>query len=66
MADMFENLSNHPFLEFYVGDSPEDLRAQLSAIRLPFKVINIYAQGSRHYAWVSLTAPTKKRIKNIK
>lgn len=55
------NLSNHPNLEFLEADGPTQLLEQIRQIRLPFKIISIYSNGRRHYAWVDLTQPIKKK-----
>jgi hypothetical protein len=56
---MSDNLSNHRNLDFLVGIDAADLKRQLDSIKLPFKILSIYGQGNRHYAWVILTAPIK-------
>lgn len=58
---MSDNLSNHRNLDFVVGVDADDLKDKLSKIVLPFKIISIYPQGSRHYAWVLLSAPINKK-----
>lgn len=55
-----DNLSAHKNIEFLYGNSPEELRDQLAAIQLPFKLITIYALGGRHYAWIVPTVKVTK------
>lgn len=55
-----ENLNTYRNLEFFTSKSPEGLKAQLDQIRLPSKIIAIYAVRGAHVAWVNLTRPVKK------
>ena len=57
------NLSNYPHLEVLQARSAADLKAQLIQIRLPYKILSIYAVGSMHFAWVSLTRKIRKMEK---
>lgn len=50
-------------LEFLDASSPTELRAMLRQIRLETKIINIYAYGSRHVAWIMTRAKIKKKGK---
>jgi hypothetical protein len=66
---MSDDLSNYRNLDFLVGIDAADLKRQFDNIRLPYKIISIYAQGTRHYAWVLLSAPIRKKkveLKSIK
>jgi hypothetical protein len=65
MADeMFDSLNpNTSALEFLMGDSAEDLKNQITSIRLPTKIIAIYAVGSKHVAWIQTTAKIVKKVK---
>jgi len=56
-----DNLSSYRNLDFFTGQSPEELKGQLDQIRLPFKIIAIYGSGGAHVAWVNLTKPVKKK-----
>jgi len=58
-----DNLTSHPHLDVLSARSPDALKALLDQIRLPYKVISVYGLGGRHFAWVSLTAPIKKKKK---
>lgn len=55
-----ESLNNHKNLEFFVGDSPEELKAQLMQIGHPYTIRAIYAQGVKHVAWVDLSRRVNK------
>lgn len=57
------NLSSHPHLEFFQARTAEALKAQLDQVRLPYKLIAIYAVGNAHFAWVSLTRKIIKKPK---
>jgi hypothetical protein len=46
-----------------MGDSAEDLKNQITSIRLPTKIIAIYAVGSKHVAWIQTTAKIVKKVK---
>jgi len=61
-----ENLSPYKNLDFFTAQSPEELKAQLGQIRLPYKIISIYSVGGAHVAWVNLTRPVKKIKKKKK
>jgi len=64
---MFEtNLSTHPYIEYFQGDSAEDLKAQLRQINKPFKPLAFYSVGDKHFAWVSLSHEVIKRKKRSK
>jgi len=56
-----DNLTSYPNLEHFSADDPKGLKDQLDQIRLPYKIISIYASGVRHVAWVSLTNPIVKK-----
>ena len=66
MADLGDSLSQHKNIEFLTGSSPEELKAQLTSIKLPYKLVAIYAQGSNHVAWIIPTQPIKKITKGTK
>lgn len=67
MDSIGDNLTSYPNLDFLEANGPVQLKEQLDQIRLPYKIIAIYAAGSRHYAWVTLTKPiTKVKKKKIK
>jgi hypothetical protein len=42
------------------SDSAEGLREQIIAIRLPTRILTIYAMGETHFAWIQTTAKIKK------
>ena len=63
MTNLGENLTNYPNLTVFSDISEKKLLEQLIQIRLPHKIVSIYASGSRHFAWVSLTRPIKKVTK---
>ena len=56
-----DNLSSYKHLDFFTGDSPEDLKKQLDQIMLPSHIVSIYAVNGKHYAWVNLSEPVKKK-----
>lgn len=57
---MFENLSGLKNIDFLIGITPQELLDQINTIRLPCRIISIYAVGSRHIAWVQCTSKLKK------
>jgi len=57
------NLSSYPHLDVFKARSAEELKVTLDSIRLPYKIVSIYAQGNIHYAWVSLTRKVNKKTK---
>lgn len=66
MTDLGDSLSGYKNIDFLTGSSPEELKAQLGSIKLPFKLIAVYAQGSNHVAWIVPTQPIKKITKGNK
>jgi hypothetical protein len=58
-----DSLSVYKNIEFISADSPEDLRSILAAIKLPYSIVAMYSQGSKHFAWI---VPSRKVIKKIK
>jgi hypothetical protein len=57
-----ENLTSYPNVEVLSARDEQELKRQLLQINLPHKIISIYGMGNRHYAWVSLTNPIKKKV----
>ena len=54
-----ENLTTYPNLEVISAKTAEGLQSSLKAIRIPHKIITIYGEGGRHYAWVQFSRPVK-------
>lgn len=63
MHQIGDNLSNLAGLDFLTAPSPEELKAQLAQIRLPFKLVAIYGGANYHIAWLVPTQPLKKITK---
>lgn len=63
MAALFENLNGLQNIDFLVGDSPEDLRAQIRQIRTPVKELGFVVQGSKHIVWLLPLNPLRKRTR---
>lgn len=40
-------------LHFLLGETAEDLLEQIRSIKVPFGILAIYPQGSKHYAWIT-------------
>lgn len=58
----FENLNpSSETLTYVEAISPRELLAQLSAIRAPTKILNIYSYGSIHIAWIQTRAKIKRK-----
>jgi len=55
-----DNLSGFK-IQVLIGESADDLQAQLAQIRVPYKIFNIYGVGNRHYAWITANLPIKVR-----
>jgi hypothetical protein len=66
MEFLGDSLSENSKVEFLVGNSAEELRIQLAQIKLPFRIVTIYAMGGSHVAWIIPTLPIKKVIKTKK
>jgi hypothetical protein len=60
MEFLGESLSENSKIEFLTGNSPAELQAQLKSIKLPFRIVTIYAMGGAHIAWIIPTLPIKK------
>lgn len=63
MTVLGTNLSSYPHLDVLKASSAEKLKEQLTQIRLPYKIVAIYAAGNIHFAWVSLTRKINKKVK---
>lgn len=61
--EMGDSLSQYKNIDFILADDPEQLRVAIASIKLPFKIIAIYSQGSKHVAWI---VPSRKLIKKTK
>ena len=48
-------------LQLLIGETAEDLLAQIKSIRVPVGIITIYPQGSKHYAWIQGDIKVVKR-----
>lgn len=59
----FANLNNYQKIEFLVGDSPEDLKAQLIQIKTPLNILSMYSSGNKHYVWFLSDAKINKVFK---
>jgi len=53
------SLGSYETLEYLEGSTLENLKLQLNQLTLPSKIISIYMDGTKHVAWVLLTAGTK-------
>jgi hypothetical protein len=60
MEFLGDSLSENSKIEFLTGNSPDELQAQLKQIKLPFRIVTIYAMGGAHIAWIIPTNPIKK------
>lgn len=65
MSELFTDMSPSG-LVVLTGESGEDLHRQLTSITLPIKIISVYAQGSKHYAWIYTSAKIVKKPKKEK
>jgi len=65
MSDgLFENLNQYGTeLDFLIGDSAEDLKKQIQAIRSHIQVISIYAVGNKHCCWFMTKTKINKKVK---
>ena len=60
-----DNLSGMK-VEFFIGESADELKSQLDQMRIPYKILSIYSQGNRHYAWINTAATIIKKKKTKK
>lgn len=66
MADeLFENLNINASLEYYKGNSEDEVLAFIKSIRLPLKIISIYSIGTKHVAWFQTSAKIVRKKKEI-
>lgn len=65
MADgLFDNLNiNSDNLQYFSADSAEELKSMISKVRLPLKIVSIYAVGNKHVAWFLTSAKIVKKKK---
>jgi hypothetical protein len=62
---MFENINNlGNSLNYFVGNSPEEILEQVKQIKLPMQVISMYSVGAKHYIWFVTTAKIIKTTTN--
>ena len=66
MEDGFDSINQLQNLDFIVGNSAQDVLDQIRAIHLPTRLISVYSQGTRHYAWIQTHAKLKKIKQNLK
>lgn len=66
MEFLGDSLSDKKNIEFLSAPSPDALRDQLRQIKLPYKLVTIYAQGGAHIAWIVPTLPVQKVQKKTK
>jgi hypothetical protein len=64
--DLFDSLNGLQNLTYLTGNSPEEIVTQIKSIRLPVRIISIYAMGSKHICWVETTAKLNKVSKKDK
>lgn len=60
---MFDSLNTYENLNYLESASAEELKNMIQSIKLPSKIISIYALGSRHYAWVQTNSKIVKENK---
>lgn len=56
----FSNLNPYDRMQFFVGNSPEELIGQISQVKSPIKIISMYASGPNHYVWFLSDVKIKK------
>jgi len=54
-----DNLSHHKNLQVLSASTATELEGLLRSITLPFSLLSIYAQGTRHFAWIVPSRPIK-------
>ncbi len=64
MEFLENSLSENAKIQHLTASSPEELTEQLRQIKLPFRIVTIYAQGGAHIAWIIPTMPIVKKVKN--
>lgn len=62
----FSNLNAFGGLEFLSANSPEALKAQITQIRSPIKIVSMYSSGTNHYVWFLSDVKIKKQTKENK
>jgi len=62
---MFENLNNiGSNLNYFVGNSADEILDQVKQIKLPVQVVSMYAVGAKHFIWFITTAKITKTTSN--
>lgn len=59
-----QNLTTYPNLTVLSADDAEGLRMQLRQLRLPYKIVQIYSDGKKHFCF--LTTSRKINIEKIR
>jgi len=63
--DLFENLNINQSLNYFKGNSEEELLDLIKSVRLPLKIISIYSVGTKHVAWFQTSAKIVRKKKEI-
>lgn len=58
-AQLGDNISSHKNIQVLSASTAVELSKILGSIQLPISIVSIYAQGSRHYAWIVPSRPVK-------
>lgn len=66
MREFGDIMSRFGNITFLAGDSPEELQRMLRELRISFDIVAIYAQGSKHVAWINPSREVIKKPKKIK
>lgn len=59
-----ENLTTYPNLTILSAETAEGLHSQLRQLRLPYKILQIYSDGKKHFCF--LTSSRKVNIEKIR
>lgn len=66
MADeLFDNLNLNQSLNYFKGNSEDELLEFIKSVRLPLKIISIYSVGTKHVAWFQTSAKIVRKKKEI-
>lgn len=61
MSEVFGNALNpYPNIDYITGSSPQEIKAQLLALKIPFSIVAMYSVNASHICWINPHQKIKK------
>jgi hypothetical protein len=61
--DFGDSFSRYGEITFLLADSPEEMQRMLRELRIAYEIVSMYAQGTKHVAWINAARPIVKKTK---